>query len=309
MENNNHKLLAVAELARDLGVTDQTIRNYAKKGILSYVRIGARAYISRESIENMRNDLRITAEGKRKLKELKDKYEEEIAKYDQALYHLEQDNSLLYFLARVSYSRTLMKAVVSSLGKDYLTEEEKNIIFELLDCKRLSDIAIRHGRSKNGIENIVKKTIRNLGELVTYSDLEKEIGERNSEIETLKATIRSLQDEIDNYRMPKNRPMAFSNDDRRLIKLLETRIDEIDFSVKTSNCMKSAEIETLGDLVQYNRLDLLKFRGLGRKTLTEIEEYLQSKGLTFGMDVPSLMSRYAYYISHDGKDESNRVAE
>jgi DNA-directed RNA polymerase subunit alpha len=68
-------------------------------------------------------------------------------------------------------------------------------------------------------------------------------------------------------------------------KLLKTPLSELDLSVRAYNCLKAADIKTLGDLVSYNIADLLKFRNFGRKSLTELEELVADKALTFGMDV------------------------
>lgn len=68
-------------------------------------------------------------------------------------------------------------------------------------------------------------------------------------------------------------------------KLLKTSLSELDLSVRAYNCLKAAEIRTLGDLVSYNIADLLKFRNFGKKSLSELEELVAAKGLTFGMDV------------------------
>jgi DNA-directed RNA polymerase subunit alpha len=59
----------------------------------------------------------------------------------------------------------------------------------------------------------------------------------------------------------------------------------MDLSVRALNCLKAADVDTLGDLVQYNRNDLLKFRNFGKKSLTELDDLLVSLNLTFGMDI------------------------
>lgn len=68
-------------------------------------------------------------------------------------------------------------------------------------------------------------------------------------------------------------------------QLLKTRLLDLDLSVRALNCLKSAEVETLGDLVSFNKQDLLKFRNFGRKSLTELENLVRSKNLEFGMNV------------------------
>lgn len=68
-------------------------------------------------------------------------------------------------------------------------------------------------------------------------------------------------------------------------QLLKTKLVDLDLSVRALNCLKAAEVDSLGDLVTYNRTDLLKFRNFGKKSLAELEELLGSMGLTFAMDI------------------------
>ena len=68
-------------------------------------------------------------------------------------------------------------------------------------------------------------------------------------------------------------------------QMLKTKLVDMDLSVRALNCLKAADVETLGELVQYNRNDLLKFRNFGKKSLTELDDLLDNMGLNFGMDI------------------------
>lgn len=68
-------------------------------------------------------------------------------------------------------------------------------------------------------------------------------------------------------------------------QLLKTKLSDMNLSVRALNCLKSAEVETLGELVQFNKNDLLKFRNFGKKSLTELDELLENLNLSFGMDI------------------------
>ena len=68
-------------------------------------------------------------------------------------------------------------------------------------------------------------------------------------------------------------------------QLLKTKLVDMDLSVRALNCLKAAEVETIGELVALNKDDLLKFRNFGKKSLTELEELVRSKGLEFGMNI------------------------
>ncbi len=79
----------------------------------------------------------------------------------------------------------------------------------------------------------------------------------------------------------------FDEDSLHMRQLLKTKLIDMDLSVRALNCLKAADVDTLGDLVQFNKNDLLKFRNFGKKSLTELDELVEVKGLTFGMNVAS----------------------
>ncbi len=88
---------------------------------------------------------------------------------------------------------------------------------------------------------------------------------------TLEAEERSVTEEFDENTL-------------HVRQLLKTKLVDMDLSVRALNCLKAADVETLGELVAYNRNDLLKFRNFGKKSLAELDELVNTKGLEFGMN-------------------------
>jgi len=78
---------------------------------------------------------------------------------------------------------------------------------------------------------------------------------------------------------------TYDEESLHMRQLLKTKLTDLDLSVRALNCLKAAEVDTLGDLVSYNKNDLMKFRNFGKKSLTELEELVSNKGLNFGMDL------------------------
>jgi DNA-directed RNA polymerase subunit alpha len=78
---------------------------------------------------------------------------------------------------------------------------------------------------------------------------------------------------------------TYDEESLHMRQLLKTKLIDMDLSVRALNCLKAAEVDTLGDLVSFNKNDLMKFRNFGKKSLTELEELVILKGLTFGMDL------------------------
>ncbi len=78
---------------------------------------------------------------------------------------------------------------------------------------------------------------------------------------------------------------SYDEESLHMRQLLKTKLVDMDLSVRALNCLKAAEVETLGDLVSFNKHDLMKFRNFGKKSLTELDELVANKNLTFGMDL------------------------
>lgn len=78
---------------------------------------------------------------------------------------------------------------------------------------------------------------------------------------------------------------TYDEESLHMRQLLKTKLVDMDLSVRALNCLKAAEVDTLGDLVSFNKSDLMKFRNFGKKSLTELDELVANKGLSFGMDL------------------------
>ena len=78
---------------------------------------------------------------------------------------------------------------------------------------------------------------------------------------------------------------SYDEESLHMRQLLKTKLVDMDLSVRALNCLKAAEVDTLGDLVSFNKNDLMKFRNFGKKSLTELDELVAIKNLNFGMDL------------------------
>ena len=95
-----------------------------------------------------------------------------------------------------------------------------------------------------------------------------------------------FSDQTMTFDTPKNDEVSEVDEEMlRMRKLLKTTLPDLDLSVRAFNCLKSADIRSLGDLVRLEVADMMKFRNFGKKSLTELEQLVADKGLQFGMDV------------------------
>jgi DNA-directed RNA polymerase subunit alpha len=120
--------------------------------------------------------------------------------------------------------------------------------------------------------------------------------ETNGSIHPEDALKGAAQILIKHFYLFSDKDMEFAEDDSdelevvdeellHMRKLLKTSLNDLDLSVRAFNCLKAADIRTLGDLVSVEISDMMKFRNFGKKSLTELEELIDNKGLNFGMDL------------------------
>jgi len=174
-------------------------------------------------------------------------------------------------------------------GRGYVPSEENKVINAPLGTVFIDSIYTPIKNVKYAIENyrVEQKT-----------DYEKLVFEINTDgsvepIEALKEASRIL---IQHFMLFSDEKITFDAEEKNVTEefdentlyvrqLLKTRLVDLDLSVRALNCLKAAEVDTLGELVAFNKNDLLKFRNFGKKSLTELEELVKVKNLTFGMNV------------------------
>jgi DNA-directed RNA polymerase subunit alpha len=101
----------------------------------------------------------------------------------------------------------------------------------------------------------------------------------------------SLQIFINFEEEPIQQDDSMSEEEERMRELLSESVEELELSVRSANCLKTANIKTIGDLVRKSESDMLKYKNFGRKSLNEIKEILGGMGLSFGTDVDSILAK------------------
>ncbi len=174
-------------------------------------------------------------------------------------------------------------------GKGYVPAEEKRTDDMEIGIIPIDSIFTPIRNVKYSIDNVRVEQKTDYEKLIIEIDTDGSI----HPLDALKEAARIL---IYHFMLFSDEKITFEKEERidveefdeetlRMRQLLKTKLTDLDLSVRALNCLKSADIETLGELVTYNKNDLLKFRNFGKKSLTELEELLSSMGLEFGMDI------------------------
>ena len=173
-------------------------------------------------------------------------------------------------------------------GRGFVTSEEQNIEDMHLGTIATDSIFTPIKNVKFEIENFRVEQKTDYEKLIFEISTDGSINPKDALTEASKILIHHFMLFSDDRISLEDEETASENqydeESLKMRQLLHSKLTEMDLSVRALNCLKAAEVETLGDLVTFNKSDLMKFRNFGKKSLTELDELVALKGLTFGMD-------------------------
>lgn len=174
-------------------------------------------------------------------------------------------------------------------GRGYVSSEENKLIEAEYGVIPISSIFTPIKNVKYFIENIRVEQKTDFEKLIFEIETDGSIHPKDALKEAAKILIYHFM-LFSDEKITLDSDEKFANEEfdeevLHMRQLLKTKLVDMDLSVRALNCLKAADVETLGDLVQYNKNDLLKFRNFGKKSLTELDELLSSMNLSFGMEI------------------------
>jgi DNA-directed RNA polymerase subunit alpha len=173
-------------------------------------------------------------------------------------------------------------------GRGYIPAEENKLLGSTLGKIAIDSIHTPIRNVKFHVENYRVEQKTDYEKLIIEMDTDGSIHPKTALKEAAKILIQHFMlfsdEKITLDTAEKAVAEEFDETSLHIRQLLKTKLVDMDLSVRALNCLKAADVETLGDLVAFNKNDLLKFRNFGKKSLTELEELVKSKGLEFGMN-------------------------
>ena len=194
-------------------------------------------------------------------------------------------------ICRMEPTVRLVMEITIDKGRGYVPTEDNRTLHEGIDVIAIDSIHTPIKNVKYFVEPYRVEQKTDFEKLILEIDTDGSIHPKDALREAAKILIQHFalfsDDKItlDSPEQPAA-TIEDNDDDSMLIRqVLKSKLIDMDLSVRALNCLKSAELETLGDLVAIHKSDLLKFRNFGKKSLAELEELVQSKGLEFGMNI------------------------
>lgn len=193
-------------------------------------------------------------------------------------------------ICRMEPSVRLVMEITIDKGRGYVPVEDNRFIHDGIDVIAIDSIHTPIKNVKYVIEPYRVEQKTDFEKLIMEIDTDGSIHPKEALKEAAKILIQHFalfsDDKIslDVQEQP-TETEDFDEDSMLIRQILKSKLVDMDLSVRALNCLKSAELETLGDLVAIHKADLLKFRNFGKKSLAELEDLVKSKGLEFGMNV------------------------
>lgn len=292
------RLLSRDEAALLLDVTPQTISNWVEKGVLKGHFVDRLLKIDKATVEKYFDTLSDLAFIEKRIFAAKRDLqlaEKELEK------NLDDTRSAIHLLGKgvpAHLLNEIFSAIIEASGDDVLKEREKTILTMLLEGKDVEFVAEEYGLTRSRIMQIVSKAVRKLATVKTFSELRREYKQLVFDNTNFQNVIEALQNRVKKLERINNIDTAPVSEYDYLLgdkggtftAMMNTPVYDLDISVRSLNCLKGADVDTLYDLVKCNKTDLMKFRNFGKKSLTELEDLLENLHLHFGMDVDAIIA-------------------
>ena len=193
-------------------------------------------------------------------------------------------------ICRMEPSVRLVMEITIDKGRGYVPVEDNRTLHEGIDVIAIDSIHTPIKNVKYVIEPYRVEQKTDFEKLILDVETDGSIHPKDALKEAAKILIQHFalfSDEKIALDAPEQTEESDEVDEDSMLmrQILQSKLVDMDLSVRALNCLKSAELETLGDLVAIHKSDLLKFRNFGKKSLAELEELVKSKGLEFGMNI------------------------
>jgi DNA-directed RNA polymerase subunit alpha len=174
-------------------------------------------------------------------------------------------------------------------GRGYVSSEENNVVDQATDYIAIDSIFTPIKNVKYSVENTRVEQKTDYEQLVldieTDGSIHPEVALKGAANILIKHFMLFSDQNMVLDAGGSDEPEAVDEEMLHMRKLLKTALNDLDLSVRAYNCLKAADVKTLGDLVALEISDMMKFRNFGKKSLAELEQLVADKGLTFGMDL------------------------
>jgi len=306
------KKIRVKEAAEMLGITRQTLENWGRSGIIKIHKAGSTEnahWVDLDTINAISDTAADVEQAKTKLESVRKEISSLLEEEQKILHDVNRELFIVRKIGASVSQKNFYKTIPAMLHNlNVINYREMQIMLDVIDGTDIRDIADKYFLTSSRIFQIFgrgcKKASEVVGLLIRMNKFEDTVSELDSvkrDNESLKSEVarltRELHPELQGGADEKAILQREADECDRILNLLKTPIADIDLSVRSLNSINAAGVRTLEDLVQLDRLSLLKMRNMGIKSLHEIEDMLDNMKLGFNTDVEHIRRRKVRCLS------------
>ena len=264
---------AAAEL---LDCNPQTITNWVEKGVIKEHTIGNHLMIDSKSIEQYFDSLKDLSDMEQKMADTKSKLQDAIKDMEAII---DEARGVSFPIGRIRECFRNNQLTLISLFEDCLNNRERSILTSLIKGENPEDIGRTYGLSSERIVQIGWRASRNISISANLKHIKEENKELTKENELLRQQNSDLRKRLNEYeKVDKEKESNLSS------SIFKKRLIDLNLTVRTLNVLKMHNCETLGDVVKFNKSDLINARNFGKKSFTELDDFITKLGLHWGMN-------------------------
>ena len=306
------KLMTISDAEKKTGMSRQTLTNWMDSGLLPGMRTSRSIWISTEAINKLL-DATVPANNIRKeVEKLNEQYtaqkeelEKKIAEINSSIKDI---NRALEYCIVPAAKHDVIDRMLEIFGEK-LKGRDRFIMDQFMNGKTVQEISNALGLSADKLWSEFNYGMKKFNDSISIFSENERLKEENEIMKTDYAIIKDayinvrnknaeLDEALRSYRILHENVAPYngeplSEEENYMMILLRTKLEDCNLSKRIINLMKYAEIETIGDLVSLNKADLLRYRKIGKKALNELDDFLESQDLSFGMDVQKYLLREA----------------
>ena len=281
------KLIHITEAADRIGVSRQTLKNWCDNGTIPSHKMGKTEGSSRslwvdgDTIDALADTMKDVERAKAILEKEAERFESQEDLFYEMSDNIRHDVFLIgkvgSAVRRKEFYLSIPK-MLASIGT--INDREADIMCQYIDGKDALQIGLDYGLTRTRVLQIFLKGCKKAAEL-------KDIKSQLDELKRLRVEVAELKTVIKNLSKDDNNNLGQIDDSFR--NKIHRRLVECGLSTRTLGCLVGAGIYTVADLCKYNKLDLLHIRNFGKKSLAELDDFLEGMGLYFGMDVDEII--------------------
>lgn len=294
------KLIKVTEAAERLGVSRQTLENWGKSGTLkirTMSKEGNLHWVDADTIDALGDTIQDIENTRKRIQQEQELIRADYRKEREIRKDIERELYMVDKFGTAVYCKEFYISIPIMLNElGLINYRESQIMRDVINGTDLGWIAQNYGLTRTRITQIFYKGCRKARDLSTIKVQLNELSELKNEMAQMKAELKIMNDELKVQRAAEQELQEMDEEERikhiketdEILKMLNTRLVDCNLTVRSLNCLKSADVETIGDLARLTRSELLRFRNFGKKSLGELDDFLDSKGLSFGTDVDKI---------------------